>query len=287
MKKLSILLLLIFLTVLFPMVQARADFGPKRSLDVEIIGAKKPYHIELLMEGDLPNQAEIDEMRPYIESEYPDYPEMLYTFEDEGYVSANLVLPWGVWQQNPEENYFIYSYNPPEQLKIMLVFNDGNYLTSKVIETSLFNSKITYDVTAVDQDMSQLSVGKIREVLPVQTMSIELATRIIGTIFIEIVVLFVFGYMTKKSYLLVTYVNLFTQVILTGFMFAAKYYVFPIFGELFVLIIGEIMIFLTELIIFRFYLTEKSRKRAMLYALVANFFSLVASYTIMIVLMNF
>lgn len=287
MKKLSILLLLLAISIIFPMLQAQADFGPKRSLDVEIIGAQKPYHIELLMEGELPIQAEIDELRPYIDNEFPDFPEMLYTFEDEGYVSANLVLPWGVWQQNPEENYYIYTYNPPEKLKIMLIFDDGYYLTSNIIETTLFNSKITYDVTFVDQDMSQVSVGKIREVLPVQTMTIELATRIIGTIFIEIVVLFLFGYIAKKSYLLVTYVNLVTQVILTGFMFAAKYYVFPVLGELFVLIIGEFMIFLTELIIFRFYLTEKSRKRAMLYALIANLFSLIASYTIMVVLMNF
>jgi hypothetical protein len=69
-------------------------------------------------------------------------------------------------------------------------------------------------------------------------------------------------------------------------MFAAKYFVFPVIGEIFVLIVGEAMIFLSEIIIYRFYLTERSKNRAMLYALIANTVALIASYSVMILMMN-
>ncbi len=53
MKKLIILLNLIVFLLFIPFISVRADFGPKRTLDIEIIGVDEPYHIELLMVGTL------------------------------------------------------------------------------------------------------------------------------------------------------------------------------------------------------------------------------------------
>ncbi len=286
MKKTMILTLLIFLFTIIPFFTVRADFGPKRTLDVEVLGVDQPYHIELLMKGTLPEGDALVEARSLIADAYSDYPTMLFTFELNGYVPASLLLPWGSRYQSPQEDYFIYSYNPPSEFKVMLIFSDGHYVISRRIQTSLFNSKVTFDLRGVSLTEDLVHVGAIDEVFPIQTMTLELALRIVGTIFIEIIVLFLFGYVQKKSYRFVGLVNLSTQLLLTGFMFAAKYFYYPIFGEIFVLIIGEIFIFAAEIIIYRFYLTEKSKKRAMLYAIVANAIALLASYSVMILMLN-
>ena len=286
MKKSVILLLILSFFTVIPFLTVRADFGPKRTLDVEIKGINEPYHIELLMKGTLPVDDELMSIQSVIADEYEDYPDMLYDFELNGYVAASLVLPWGSSYQNPRDNYYIYPYNPPTEFKIMLIFEDNHYIVSRTITTTLFNSKVTYDLSLINTDFTQTNVGRVKQVFPTQTMTLELVLRIIGTIFIEILVLFLFGYVSKRSYKLVAYVNLVTQIVLTLFMFAAKYFIYPVIGEIFVLIVGEMMIFISEIVIYRFYLKEKTKSKAMVYALVANTISLLASFSVMILMTN-
>lgn len=286
MKKITILILILTIFMLTPSLSLRADMGPKRTLDIHIKGIQEPYFLGLLMKGSLPENQELLIARENISYYEDNFPEMLYTFAIEGYVSADLVLPWGLRAQHTRENYYIYTYNPPQKFKLIIIFEDQTHLVSKTIETSLFNSKVLFDLTDVDTSFTQFSVGTLDEVFPVQTMTLELTLRIIGTIFIEIIILFLFGYTLKKSYKLVTIVNLVTQVSLTGFMFATKYFILPGLGEIMVLLIGEAIIFLFEIIVFRIYLKEKSPKRAMLYALVANTMTLIASYSVMILMLN-
>lgn len=286
MKKSVIFILILCVFTILPFLIVRADFGPKRTLDVEIIGVEQPYYIELLMKGTLPVDDELIFIQGTIDDQHEDFPDMLYTFELNGYIASSLVLPWGSAHQNLREHYYIYPYNPPTEFKIMLIFDDGHYIISRTINTTLFNSKVTYDLTNVNLDFNQTNIGSVDLVFPTQTMTLELTLRIIGTIFIEILVLFLFGYVNKQSYKLISYVNLVTQILLTLFMFTAKYFIYPGVGEIFVLIVGEMMIFISEILIYRFYLKEKSKNRAMIYALVANTISLLASFSVMILMTN-
>ena len=286
MKKLTIFLLILSTICLFPFLTANADVGPKRTLDIEVIGIDEPYFLEILEKGTLAPIEELEITYPNENEEGEIFPELLYTFTENGYVSSSFVRPWGYFPTKTSENNYRHSYNPPSTFKLILIFEDGSYVTSKPITTSLFNSKVTFDLSGVNLDIVISNAGTIEENLPIQTMTMELILRIIGTILIELIVLFLFGYAKKKSYLFVTYINLITQVTLTGFMFMMKYYYAPFFGEIAVLAIGELLIFTIEIILFRHYLTEKSKNRAMLYALIANFFSLIASFSIMILLMN-
>lgn len=286
MKKVTILMLILTIFLISPTLSLRADMGPKRTLDVQVKGIEEPYFLGLLMPGSLPDQENLLSIKENISYYEDNFPEMLYTFKLESFVSADLVLPWGSRAQQPKDHYFIYTYNPPQIFKIIIIFEDQTYLVSKTIETSLFNSKVLFDLTHVDTSYTQYAIGTLEEVFPIQTMTLELTLRIIGTIFIEIIILFLFGYTLKRSYKLVTIVNLITQVSLTGFMFAAKYFIYPVIGEIMVLLIGEAIIFLFEIIIFRIYLKEKTPKRAMLYALVANTMTLIASYSVMILMLN-
>ncbi|MDO9629120.1 MAG: hypothetical protein Q7I99_04390 [Acholeplasmataceae bacterium] len=286
MKKLTLFLLILSTICLFPFLTANADFGPKRTLDIEVIGINEPYFLELLEKGTLAPIEELQLNYPNENEEGQIFPSLLYTFTENGFVSSSFVRPWGYFPTKISDNNFRHSYNPPSTFKIILIFEDNTYVTSKPITTSLFNSKVTLDLTGINLDVVTSNAGTIVENLPVQTMTIDLISRIIGTIVIELIVLFLFGYAKKKSYLFVTYVNLFTQVSLTGFMFMMKYYYSPFVGEIAVLVIGEILIFGIEIILFRYYLKEKSKNRATVYALVANFFSLIASFSLMILLLN-
>jgi hypothetical protein len=286
MKKLIIFLLILSTVCLFPFLTANADLGPKRTLDIEVIGIEQPYFLEILEKGTLGSIEILEEEYPNENEEGEIFPELLYTFTENGYVSSYFVRPWSIFPSKISENNYRHSYNPPSTFKIILIFEDNTYVTSKPITTSLFNSKVTFDLTGVNLAVTVSNAGTIVENLPVQTMTIELVLRILGTILIELVVLVIFGYAKKKSYLFVTYVNLFTQVSLTGFVFVMKYYYSPVIGEIAVLAIGELLIFTIEILIYRRYLTEKSKNRAMLYGLIANFFSLIASFSIMILLLN-
>ena len=51
MKKSIIFTLIVTLLLTVPFFNVSADIGPKRTLDVEVIGVDKPYYIELLMQG--------------------------------------------------------------------------------------------------------------------------------------------------------------------------------------------------------------------------------------------
>jgi len=286
MKKLIMFLLILSTVCLFPFLTTQADVGPKRTLDIEVVGIEQPYFLEILEKGTLDSIDVLREEYPNENEEGKIFPDLLYTFTENGYVSSYFVRPWSIFPSKTSDNNFRHSYNPPSTFKIILIFEDNTYVTSKPITTALFNSKVTFDLTNVNLSVIVSNAGTIVENLPVQTMTIELVLRILGTILIEILVLVIFGYTKKKSYLFVTYVNLFTQVSLTGFVFVMKYFYSPLVGEIAVLAIGELLIFTIEILIYRRYLTEKSKNRAVLYGLIANFFSLIASFSIMILLLN-
>jgi hypothetical protein len=282
MKKIIVFVFILILSFLFPIFSSSADIGPKRTLEIEVIGVDEPYFLELLEKGTISPEI-IEDYQNDLEMEFP---EILLTYTENGYVSSRFVRPWGYFPIQTSLNNYRHSYNPPSEFKIILIFEDGRIVTSNVIKTTLFNSKVTYDLSNVNIEESRYNTGAIEEILPVSTMVLELSSRIILTIGIEIIVLFLFGYVSKKSFLFVTYVNLFTQVTLTVFMFLMRYYYFPGIGELFVLFVGEIFIFGFEIIVYAKYLKEHSPKRAALYGLVANIFSLIAGFSLMILYLS-
>ena len=278
MKKFIIFILILIFTFLFPIFETNADFGPKRTLEIEVIGVDEPYFLELLERGTIRDEI----LEDYQDDIEINFPEILLTYSENGFMSSRFIRPWGYFPIETSINNYRHSYNPPIEFKIILVFEDGRIITSNIITTTLFNSKVIFDLSNVNIQENRYNAGVIEEIFPVSTMVLELSSRIIITIGIEIIVLFLFGYVSKKSFLFVTYINLFTQITLTVFMFLMRYYYAPFFGEIFVLVVGEILIFGFEIIIYTIYLKEHSKKRAALYGLVANIFSLIAGFSLMV-----
>lgn len=290
MKKIIIFLLILSIFITIPIHQISADTGPRPTLEVEVVGISQPFYIDILVLAEV-DQERLTEVRTAMDVEGSYYgrtiPEELYFVRANEFVPAIITAQPQTYYRLTLENEHLFTLNVPQSFKILLLFEDGNYVTSKLIEPSLFNSKIRVSMTNVDTSITQTDVGSVDEIFPVATMAFDLSLRILGTIVVEFLVLVLFGYFEKKSYLFVMYVNLFTQVTLTLFMFITKFYFSPIFGELIVLLVGEAFIFAFEILIYRKYLKEHGKYRAALYGLIANLVSLLTSFSIVILYINF
>jgi len=104
------------------------------------------------------------------------------------------------------------------------------------------------------------------------------AITIILTLLIEGVILFLFGYRNRNSWIVFLITNLVTQGFLYVWLNREFYplvdsYFFPI---LFGLIVGEFLVFIIETIVFLIFVRERPRLVTFLYVMVANFSSLIA-----------
>lgn len=104
------------------------------------------------------------------------------------------------------------------------------------------------------------------------------AITIILTLLIEGVILFLFGYRKRNSWIVFLVINIVTQGILyvwlnTEFYPLVNSYFFPV---LFSLIIGELLVFIIEIVAFLILVRERPRIVTFLYVIAANFSSLIA-----------
>jgi len=262
-----------------------ADVGPKPSAEVTVRGHGEPYMFDVLIKinhsvDPYDSDGLQDRLHYYYEPEA--YPDALNGYQDtEGYASMSLydIPPRTIERRS---NTFELGYfGAPREFKIALVFDDV-VITSPSIERSQFNASFVYDVSDVDKSESQEGVGHIEEDIPYAQMSTDFFIRVILTVGLELLVLALFKYKKRGSYLLAGAVNLTTQSLLTFFVILGYYYWGDLLGALLVLILGELLVITAELIIYGFHLKEHSRIRALTYALCANIVSLIAGFVLMI-----
>ncbi|MDA3931733.1 MAG: hypothetical protein PF513_03260 [Tenericutes bacterium] len=289
-KKFIVLLLLLFVSTGL-MVSVNADVGPKPTTVVEIIGFDESYYFDILFkvnESDVSVLTE-DEIQEQIEYDYyrDDFPDELNGFQDgEGYASYTLYrdMPHNI--DLLETNKFLLGYfAPPNQFKIVLVIETGEMIISNVVNTTLFNAEVTFDLSdfslqeAESEVIDGIPVYQIdnpspQESIPWGEIILQIIVAVVLTLVIEIFILFVFGYNQKSTYKLVIYVNLVTQFVfhtaLIGMTLFASF-----FGFVFIFIVGELIVLTIEIIIYRIYLKEKSKTMATLYAIFANIISLI------------
>jgi hypothetical protein len=72
--------------------------------------------------------------------------------------------------------------------------------------------------------------------------------------------------------------NLVTQTLLTVFMAIGFYAWGSFFGVIGVLIFGEILVFITEILLYGYILKEHGRSKAMGYAFIANVITLILTF---------
>lgn len=288
MKFKKLILLFIMLTIsVFSFNVVKADFGPKPSMTVEVIGMNEPYHFALLMQNSGHNgfgvldQTEFENQIFYSYYDTPNYPAVLNGFEDQdGYISFSLYtfMPHGVSQPSDNPNEFYTGYHPPQTFKIALVTSDNTIIISKVIEKTLYDAKFTFDVTSGNVESMTAGgvyqdIGVAKEIFPGIKMILEFLFTVLMTLLIELGVLWIFNYRDKYSFKLVTIVNVITQSILYGIIVVVSNFRDPLFTPMIILFLGEIAVLIIEISAYGVYLREKTKGIAILYAIIANLIS--------------
>ncbi len=288
-KIVTISILFICLSVIIPV--SRADVGPKPTTDVEIIGMDEPYYFDLLARYDEDEVIVLDEntIQEQIEHDYyrDDFPDVLNGYRDEdGFASYTLYsdAPHSISQV--ETHLFHCGYFvPPNVFKIVLVTASGDMIVSDIITKQLFDAYVIFRLTdfliteAEGQTYNDIMIyfpgeDAVYEDIPVKGIIMQIVISILLTIAIEGVILLAFGYRKITSFLKMLYVNLGTQALLyTAIMLGGLYGGF--FGYFGILILGEAIVLVVEVILYALLLREITKGRAMMYAMVANVTSLV------------
>jgi hypothetical protein len=175
------------------------------------------------------------------------------------------------------ESYFtFYTFalkNPENNNKLIIKITSGGESFEIISDSPL---KSYNNIFTLDLKNRALTPGK-----SLSRSAILVSLRLFFTLVLEALVFFLFGYRSKKSWLIFLIINLVTQGLLYIILDSSNsplnsYVLFPLIG-------GEILVLVVEIIAFSFLIGEHSRLRTVLYVILANLLSLVlGGYLIMV-----
>lgn len=266
--------LLLCLLCLIP--TAHADMGPKPELTVTVVNAPEgTMYIDLLAEGTPPS-----DRPPYYQPGLDQtVMEQLHSLEGNGWVLAvstgrsipvfGDVYPSGSTNGNPVY-HFSYTGLPGE-------FKLAAATAEEVKTTELFVRERFYTNAVYDWSANTLTY-----ITPTPLLwAAHLASTLIPTLIIEGLVLYLFGFRAKRSWLAFLGVNVATQIALhlvcaalnVSVMNMAYFWMFYLF-----LLVPELVIWGVEAAAYAALLPEHSRGRRVGYAFAANILSYAVSY---------
>jgi hypothetical protein len=314
-RLLSVIYIFALFFILIPSLEVNANSGPPSNLRITIINADFEYYFEVLKYQDTPlTQEQINEAleKPYFNKDeeniwdwdyfYPiayDMPELLASFQDQdGYVSQTLYSGISMFDylSTPEgqsPNQFILWLNTPKLFKLMLIGENDQIILSNVIEMTQYDYRITWDLEGVsfnnEIQYNQGDIqGIIRHPLLVFSTYVDFFIRLIVTLGIELGILFLFGFRRKSSYMIALGINVISQSVLTiGTLFTFYLSRFNMFAPIIFFIVGEFFIFTGEMIIFGFTLKEKPVYIRVIYAFVANLFSMIIGLIVTLLILGY
>ncbi len=261
---------------------AFADMGPKPSIDITVKGMPDDnYILDLLVdeEADCEN-IELTAEEKDLLSEIIDYN------DPDGYQTAALLegtswpLYGNLWGTPEEDDTYLHSFGnmgTPSVFKIIIMTAEGKLIVSDTIERKQFNAKIEYDVSeAMSKQGNQINAGKVNIYQPIVEMILPFISRLIATLLIELGIGWLLGFRSKKSIRIIVITNAVTQIFLNVLLLSEIYSGLLMAFLLF--IIGEIVIFIAELITYLITLKEQDPGKRVLNAFLANLASSVGGY---------
>ena len=281
MKKSLRFCVLLALAAALLTVSAFADTGPKAQLKVLVKNApEEPYYLDLLAEGAFEHEGDDDfsgidwsyseEEIAALDSELLDalraaMPEGWHACTAQGTNGAPM---WGDLIGSDAGGVRLHSFRyhgVPDTYRIILVTKSGESWVSGVLHRATLQSSATVDWAARTANAPS----------PAMAYALQFLCTLLPTLLIEGLLLFAFGYRSKRSWLVFLLVNLVTQ---GGF---AVYLAVTVLNHgvsgwsLIFYIPIEVIITLVELLLYRRLLTEKNKARAAVYAIAANLCSAV------------
>ena len=282
MKKSLRFCVLLALAAALLTVSAFADTGPKAQLKVLVKNApEEPYYLDLLEKGDYQGHTygsgDGDDTYSGLDWSYSE--EEIAALDDELLDALRAAVPEG-WHActaqgtngAPMRGDLIGSdaggarlhtfgyHGVPETYRILIVTKSGESWVSDTLHRATLQSSVTVDWAKRTASAPSAAVAYL----------LQFFCTLLPTLLIEGVLLLAFGYRSRRSLLVFLLVNLVTQGGFAVFL-AVTVLNHGVSGWslLFYLPI-ELIITVVELLAYRWLLTEKSRGRAMGYAVVAN-----------------
>ena len=277
--------ILLLLTAMLLTVSALADSGPKAQLTVKVENApSEPYYLDLLEKGDYQGHTygsgDGDDTYSGLDWSYSE--EEIAALDDELLDALRAAVPegwhactaqgtngapmWGDLIGSDAGGVRLHSFRyhgVPDTYRIILVTKSGESWVSDTLHRATLQSSATVDWAAKTAAAPSAGVA----------YALQFLCMLLPTLLIEGVLLYVFGYRSKKSWKRFLLVNLITQ---GGF---AVYLAVTVLNHgvsgwsLLFYIPIELVITLAEVLLDRWLLTEKGKGRAMGYAIVANIHS--------------
>lgn len=278
---------LLFLMLLSTVAQA--DSGPKPSVQVHFLhmDSPQPCYGTLLSENASTGPASAwDGISPYQHYAHGEAGKDIWSafvsYEDpDGFYFLQ------EWWDCTETQQLNWTYYPPQTFKILLYFPEtDSFAVSGICERYAFDSYFTVDMANIIPDSStqQVPVLAVSKNYHYTWELISLICRIILTIALEIGVALLFGLRHRQMLHWIGIVNIITQVLLNVSLNIINYNLGSLAFVVYYILL-EIVVFVVEAALYCARLPRLSKdtvtkKRAVLYALVANASSFVGGMLI-------
>ena len=265
--------ILLLLTAMLLTVSALADSGPKAQLTVKVVNAPSElYYLDLLAEGEYEHEGDSDFSSLSDEERAALDADMLAALRAAVPDGWHACLAQGVngppiWGDlvgedagNGTQLHTFGYVGVPDTYRILIVTKSGESWVSDTLHRATLQSSVTVDWAA--KTAAAPSAGT--------AYALQFLCTLLPTLLIEGALLLLYGYRSRRSWLVFLLVNLVTQ---GGF---ALYLAVTVLNHgvsgwslLFYLPI-ELIITVVESLLYRRLLTERSWERAVGYAIVAN-----------------
>ena len=267
-------LLFLLLAVSLLTIPAFADMGPKSQLIVRVENTPEGlYYLDLLAEGpaaDLHNylfDEELAELDPVLlESLIAAVPNGWHACVAQGVKGAPIF--GHLTAQEPGIHHFSY-HGVPWTYRILMVSQSGEVFLSDVQERTVLQSSVTVDWAAGTISTPPTWVGYL----------LQFAATFLPTLFLEALILVFMGLtQERRNWIPFLLVNFITQGALAAW--CSVTFMREGFGIMFMLLFvpAEVIITLVETLVYRRFLTHRSRSRVVVYGIAANIASAVLGW---------
>lgn len=268
MKRIRRLLLCVLLCLAVLPVSASADTGPKPAVTITVVNAPAgEYYLDLLIQdpGDHPN---IDP-----EDYDPALLDGLRSWEGEGWWPALLegTDPPLFGDLTPGEDgthYFTY-HGLPDTFRIAVSSAQGAQATESSFTRTVFYTHLTYDWASNTITKATSTVGFYLT---------QFLSTLIPTLLVEGVLLWLFGFRSRRDWLVFILVNLATQLGLHAALGSAMMATGGHYFYYLMILPLEAIVLLVEIVAYRILLQEHSGGRRVGYAVCANAASYAVGY---------
>ena len=247
-------------------VTAFADMGPKPSSTYYVKGVEdgREYYIALVSPDD----------EPYVNDKHANKDEAWEHIKEfcltHGYTLHHCPIANRDYSKLSGNDTATWNYAPPYEFNVLLYFPDNeSFLVSNQYKKYSFSSYFDVNVNG-----ESVTVGIAGGNKRIAAEIIALLFRMAITVLIEVGIAKGFGIFGKKSYRLIIIMNVVTQLLLNALIYKWEFDLGGL-GEIIALVIGEILAFVVEAIVYgnalpAFTGNEIKSGRAAGYAFAAN-----------------